>query len=306
MIKADKTIITVCPTGSWLTKDKHPNVPLQPVEIADEVTRAWNEGASIAHIHCRDKEGNATSEPEIFAEVDRLIRERGCDIIIQHSTSPGRGPGQVVKSALKNVSENLLFGAVDTGLEAVLPNPEMASLDIGVSVLAGDPERCFLWTRAFVKKAAKVLKKQNIKAELEVYTIGGLVEVNHLVSKKLISSPYWISLCMGMERTIENVTPFSPKNMMHLVDHLPEEALFTALGIGPTETPAVIQSILLGGHARVGFEDNPYYRKGQLAKSNAELVARIARISRDLGREICSPKETRQLLGIPPLKASNF
>ena len=302
MIKTDKLIICVCPTGSWLTKDKHPNVPLQPAEIADEVYRSWNEGASIVHIHCRDKEGNATSDPKVFAEVDRLIREKGCDIIIQHSTSPGRGPGQVVKSDLPDVPANLMFAAVDKGLEAVEPNPEMASLDIGVSVLAGQPERLFLWTRAFTEKAATIFKERNIKPELEVYTVGGLVEVNYLIAKGLMEKPYWIGFCMGMDRTIEAVTPFSPRNMMHLVDLLPEDALFTALGIGPAETPAVTQSILLGGHARVGFEDNPYYSKGVLAKSNAELVARVARIGRDLGREVCTPKEARELLGIPPVK----
>jgi 3-keto-5-aminohexanoate cleavage enzyme len=107
---------------------------------------------------------------------------------------------------------------------------------------------------------------------------------------------------MGMERTIEDVTPFIPKNLMHLVDQLPEGSLFTTLGIGPVETPAVTQSILLGGHARVGFEDNPYYSKGALAKSNAELVARVARIGRDLGREVASPDEARELLGIPRLQ----
>lgn len=302
MITTEKLIICVCPTGSWLGKDKQPNVPLQPDEIAEEVYRSWNEGASICHIHCRDREGNATSDPKVFAEADRLIREKGCDIIIQHSTSPGRGPGQVAKSNLKNVPEGLLFGAVNTGLEATEPNPEMASLDIGVSVLAGDPERIFLWTRAFTEMAASLYRERNIKPELEVYTVGGMVEVHHLIDRGLIEKPYWIGLCMGMERTIEGVTPFTPKNMMHLVDQVPDDAMFTALGIGPSETQAVTQSILCGGHVRVGFEDNPYYSKGVLAKSNAELVARVARIGYDLGRQVCTPGEARQLLGLPQLQ----
>jgi 3-keto-5-aminohexanoate cleavage enzyme len=302
MIKRDKLIICVCPTGSWLMKDFNPNVPIQPNEIAEEVYRSWNEGASIVHIHARDKEGNATTDPNVFREIDRRIREKGCDIIIQHSVSPGRGPGQVMKSELKDIPENLLFAAVDKGLETLEPNPEMGSLDIGISVLAGPPERIFLWTRAFVEKAAKMMLEKGIKPEPEVYTVGGMVEVNDLIRKGLLPKPYWISFCMGMERTIEDVTPFTPKNLMHLVDQLPEESLFTTLGIGPVETLAVTQSILLGGHARVGFEDNPYYSKGVLAKSNAELVARVARIGRDLGREIASPDETRELLGIPRLQ----
>jgi 3-keto-5-aminohexanoate cleavage enzyme len=298
----DKLIICVAPTGSWLMKDFNPNVPIQPDEIAEEVYRCRNEGASIVHIHARDKEGHATSNPDVFREIDRRIREKGCDIILQHSVSPGRGPGQVMKSELKDVPENLLFAAVDKGLEALEPNPEMGSLDIGISVLAGPPERIFLWTRAFVERAAKIMLEKGIKPEPEVYTVGGMVEVSDLIRKGLLPKPYWISFCMGMERTIEDVTPFTPKNLMHLVDQLPEGSLFTTLGIGPVETLAVTQSILLGGHARVGFEDNPYYSKGVLAKSNAELVARVARIGRDLGREIASPDEARELLGIPRLQ----
>ncbi len=303
MIKTDKLIICVCPTGSWLMKDFNPNVPIQPDEIAEEVYRCRNEGASIVHIHARDKEGHATSSPDVFRDIDRRIREKGSDIIIQHSVSPGRGPGQVMKSELKDVPENLLFAAVDKGLEALEPIPEMGSLDIGISVLAGPPERIFLWTRAFVEKAAKMMLEKGIKPEPEVYTVGGMVEVNDLIRKGLLQKPYWISFCIGMERTIEDVTPFTPKNLMHLVDQLPEDSLFTTLGIGPVETQAVTQSILLGGHVRVGFEDNPYSSKGVLAKSNAEAVARVARIGRDLGREIASPDEARELLGIPKLKS---
>lgn len=298
----DKLIICVCPTGSWLTKDKQPNVPVQPEEIADEVCRCWNEGASIVHIHGRDRDGNATSDPKVLAEIDRRVRAKGCDIILQHSTSPGRGPGQVATSDIPHVPTGLLFGAVERGLEAADPIPEMASLDIGVSVLAGNPERIFLWTRAFGEKAAALFQEKKIKPELEVYTVGGLVEVRHLIEKGLVEKPYWISLCMGMERTIEGVTPFTPKNMLHLVEQLPQDAMFTSLGIGPEETRAVTQSILLGGHVRVGFEDNPYYSRGVLAKSNAELVSRVARIGRDLGREACEPDEARQLLGIRPLQ----
>jgi 3-keto-5-aminohexanoate cleavage enzyme len=303
MIKTDKLIICVCPTGSWLMKNLNPNVPIQPNEIAEEVYRAWNEGASIVHIHARDKEGNATTNPDVFREIDRCIREKKCNIIIQHSCSPGRGPGQVMKSELKDVPENLLFAAVDKGLEALDPTPEMASLDIGVSVLTGTSgERIFLWTRAFVEKAAKMMLEKGTKPEPEVYHVGGMIEVNDLITKGLLKKPYWISFCLGMERTIQEVTPFSPKNLMHLVDLLPEDSLFTTLGIGPVETPAVTQSILLGGHVRVGFEDNPYYSKGILAGSNAEVVARVARIGRDLGREIATPDEARELLGIPRLQ----
>jgi 3-keto-5-aminohexanoate cleavage enzyme len=143
------------------------------------------------------------------------------------------------------------------------------------------------------------MRQKGIKPELEVYSVGGIVEVNELIKKGLITKPYWISFALGMERTVQHVTPYTPKNLMHLVEQLPEDSLFTALGIGPAETPVVTQSILLGGHVRVGFEDNPYFSKGVLAKSNAELVARIARIGKDLGREVATPDEARELLAIP-------
>jgi len=300
---SDKLIICVCPTGSWLMKDVSPHVPIQPDEIAEEVYRCRNEGASIVHIHARDRNGQATTDPKVFSEIDRRIRDKACDIIIQHSISPGRGSGQRIEGELKDVPTNLFFGAVNKGLDALEPSPEMASLDIGVGVLtAGNEERIHLWTRGFVEKAARIMLEKGIKPELEIYNVGGMVEIDQLIKKGLITRPYWVSFALGMERTIQEVTPFSPKNLIHLVDQLPEGSLFTALGIGPVETPAVTQSILLGGHARVGFEDNPYLSKGVLAGSNAKLVARVARIGRDLGREIASPDETRQLLGIPELQ----
>ncbi|MFH1125329.1 MAG: 3-keto-5-aminohexanoate cleavage protein, partial [Pseudomonadota bacterium] len=267
---SDKLIICVCPTGSWLMKDFNPNVAIQPDEIAEEVYRCQNEGASMVHIHARDRNGQATTDAKVFSEIDRRIRERGSGIIIQHSTSPGRGAGQRIVGELKDVPANLFFGAVNKGLDALEPNPEMGSLDIGVGVLTvGDEERINLWTRGFVERAAAIMLEKGIKPELEVYNVGGMVEVDQLIKKGLITAPYWISFCLGMERTVQGVTPFTPRNLMHLVDLLPKESLFTALGIGPVETQAVTQSILLGGHARVGFEDNPYLSKGILAKSNA-------------------------------------
>ncbi len=301
-MQTDKLIICACPVGSWVTRKVNPNVPIQPEEIAEEVYRCQNEGASIVHIHARDKEGNATTDPQVFREIDRCIRERGSDIIIQHSISTGRGSRYAVKIDHEGIPENVVFTKIDMGLSALEANPEMSSLDIGVSVSIGAIEKVTLWTRNFLEKATKIMLENGIKPELETYGITGMVEVGELIKKGLLTKPYWISFGFGMQRTIQYKIPFTPKNVMHLVDLLPEDSMFTAFGIGPDETPAVVQSILLGGHARVGFEDNPYYSKGVLAKSTAELVARIARIGRDLGRTIATPDEARELLGIPKLR----
>lgn len=286
MVKTDKLIITVCPCGSFMTKKHNPNMPVQPQEIADEVYRSWNEGASIVHVHARDPQGNATTDPEVFREVGRRIREKGCDIILQHSTSPGREPD----------------ASIEDGFRALEMAPEMASIDIGVAVLLGADHRPRLWTRSFTEGLARAMQERGIKPELELYTSGAFVEVDYLIKQGLLIKPYWLSFALDMQRTVQNVTPFTPKNLLYLVDLLPDNAMFTTLAIAAAETPAVVQSILLGGHARVGFEDNLMYSKGVFAKSNAELVARVARIGQDLGRSIATPEEARELLGIPRLK----
>lgn len=289
MIRTDKLIICVAPCGSFLGKDANPNIPIQPNEIADEVYRAWNEGASIAHIHARSKDGTATTEPQVFREIARFIREKGCDIILEFSTSPGRGPAASVEDSFRV-------------LEA---NPEMASLNIGVAVFmrAGE-EQVVSWTRSMTEKMARAMLERGIKPEFELYYgAGSLVEVNYLTEKVPLSKPYWVQFPLDLQRTTQNALPFTPRNLMHLVDNLPPDSMFMALGIGATETPAAVQAILLGGHARVGFEDNIYYRKGVLAKSNAELVARIAQIGTELGRTVATPNEARELLGIPKLQS---
>jgi len=269
-------------------KDANPNMPIHPDEIVEEVYRSWNEGASIVHLHARDEEGKVTTNPAVFREISRRIRNKGCDIIIEFSTSPGRGP----------------TANVDDGFMVLEANPEMASVDIGVIVFmrAGE-ERLTPWTRSFNERITRSMVERGIKPEFEVYGVGGIIEVNYMVDKIPLSKPYWIDFPLDMQRSVQNATPFTPKNLIHLVDQLPQHAMFMTMGVAAAETPAVVQSILLGGHARVGFEDNYYYRKGVLANSNAELVARIVRIGSDLGREVSSPNETRELLGIPKLKS---
>lgn len=287
MVKTDKLVICVAPCGSFLSKAANPAMPVQPDEIAEEVYRSWSEGASIAHIHARDRQGLATTDPAVFREISRRIREKGCDIILDFSTSAGRGP-------TANVTD---------GLQVLEANPETASVDIGVMVfIQGGEERVSLWTRSFSERLMRAMVDRGIKPVFEVYGQGGIGEVSLLVEKIPISKPYFIDFPLDMQRSAENATPFTPKNLIHLVDQLPPDVIFMAMGVAANEMPAVVQSMILGGHARVGFEDNYYYSKGVLAKSNAELVARVARIGRDLGREVATPDEARDLLNIPRLK----
>lgn len=286
MIKTDKLIITVCPCGSFMTREHNPNMPVQPDEIAEEVYRSWNEGASIVHIHARDRDGKATTDPEVFREIHRRIREKGCDIILQHSTSPGRERG----------------ARIEDGFRSLEAGPEMATVDVEVLVTDATEDDPRVYTRSFIRKLAGTMLEKGIKPEMEMFNSGAFEEAERLIKQDLLTKPYWFGFALDNQRSAQIVTPYSPKALMFFADMLPQEAMFTTLAVAATETPAAVMSIILGGHARVGFEDNVMLRKGVLAKSNAELVARIARIGADLGRTVASPEEARDLLGIPRLK----
>jgi 3-keto-5-aminohexanoate cleavage enzyme len=284
----EKLIITVATTGAFQGKEANPNLPTTPEEIAKAAYDAWNEGASVIHIHARDKQGKPTSDPEILSEIDRRIREQNCDIIIQHSTASDYIPR---------------LGA-DKRIKAIEMNPEMASLDITIPrmITFGGNETIFITTLPEIEYGAKVMLERGVKPELEVFNPVLMEDVKILIEKQLLTKPYWISFVMGMRRINRAYMPYSSRLLMQLIDDLPADSLFTVMGVGTDELPATTQSILWGGHLRVGFEDNVYYRRGELAESNAQLVARAARIGRDAGCEIASPAEARQILNIPPYK----
>ena len=285
----EKLIITVATTGAFQGKEANPNLPTTPEEIAKAAYDSWNDGASIIHIHAREREtGRPTSDPEILREIDQRIRDLGCDIIIQHSTA----------------SDYLPRLGADKRIKSIEMNPEMASLDITIPRIStfGGKESILITTFPEIEYGAKVMLERGVKPELEIFNPVLMEDVDALVEKRLLGKPYWASFVMGMRRTIRAYMPYSAKLLMQLIDALPVDSMFTVMGIGTDELPATTQSILLGGHLRVGFEDNVYYRKGELAESNAQLVARAARIGRELGCEIASPAEARQLLNIPPYK----
>ena len=289
MRTTEKLIITVSPSSNFQGKEANPALPYSPEEIADTVYECWNEGAAIAHIHCRDKDGVPSNDPEVFREVDRLIRERACDIIIQHSTAPGMKPGTTI----------------DDGMRSIEANPEMASLSMGVGVLLRKGEtRINARSRYWIEDQARLMMEKGIKPELEVYNMVMMEDVYALVEKGLLRKPYWMSFIMGMHRINQNAIRFRPQALMYQIEQMPPDSMFSMIGIGLDQLPATTLSILLGGHCRVGFEDNIHYRKKELAKNNAQLVARTARIGRELGCTIATPDEARQMLGIPPLSES--
>ncbi|MFC1868401.1 3-keto-5-aminohexanoate cleavage protein [Thermodesulfobacteriota bacterium] len=281
----DKTIICVSPTGGFHGKEANPSLPEQPEEIAEEVYRSWNEGAAMVHIHVRDKQGKGCNDPEIFQEVDRLIRKKGCDIVIQHSTAPVLGESE--EEGARSLEAESEMASLMTGLGAATFN--------GVTTVR-------LCTRPFIEGLAKKMMDMGVKPELEVMDPTYMETIYILIEKGLLKKPYWISFVMHMHKLAQDHMRYTPKNFMHCIDLLPPGSMFNAIAIAESQLPATTMSILLGGHLRVGFEDNIYYRRGELATSNAQLVARAARLCRELGRDPASPTEAREMLGLPQLE----
>jgi 3-keto-5-aminohexanoate cleavage enzyme len=236
-----------------------------------------------------------TNDPAFFQETDRLIREKGCDIILQHSMAP---------------ANPLLLGQdiadIDDGVRTSTtnPSPEMVSLEIAPAIIVWKGKAIpFNWNRLWAERVAGEILKKGIKPEIEIYNDGQMDDLHFLIEREVLSKPYYVSFVTNMHRVGSGFIKYSPKHLMHLVDLLPPDSLFSVLGVGyPAEFEATTQSILLGGNVRVGFEDNIYIEKEKLAGNNVELVTRIVRIARELGREIASPEEARQLLGIPKLR----
>lgn len=275
----NKVIITVAQTGALVTKKMNPAVPEQPREIADSAYDCYNEGAAIVHIHARNPNGTTTGRADVFKDIHERIRAK-CDLILQDSTGGG---------------SNL---TVEQRTECLEAGPEMASLNMGTMVRtigegAGTP---FMNTRTEIENFVKRMNQFDVKPEMEIYNVAMIYEADLLIEKGLIKKPYCMTLILGMAYQGAQVA-----NWMFLptyLQYIPPESYFTTLGVGRIQLGLGIMGMILGGNVRVGLEDNLYYRKGELATSNAQLVARIVRIAREMGKEPCTPDEARKILGL--------
>ncbi len=271
-----KLIITAALTGGFHGKEANPSLPEQPDEIAQAAYDCWQAGAAIVHLHARAKDGKPTTDPAIYAEIVAKVKAR-CDVITQVST--GAGPELSPEERIK----------------AIEVDAEMASLNMGTMVRTRWGEGSFfLNTRSQIERYAQAMLERGMKPEMEVYSHSMFVDVSNLITKELIKRPYYVNLVLGM--THQGALPGEPKHLLSLIEYLPEGAIFNVSGIGPAQLSLTTLAMLLGGHSRVGLEDNVYYTKGTLAKSNAQLVERTARIAREIGREPATPVEARQIL----------
>ncbi|MDS0282110.1 3-keto-5-aminohexanoate cleavage protein [Haloarcula onubensis] len=266
-----KVIITVATTGAIHGKDVNSNLPEQPEEIAQQVAACEAVGASIAHVHGRNEHGE--NDASRLQAVNDAIREECDDIIIQNTTG---GQAQ--------------YDSRVAGIRTD-PPPEMASLDMGP--FKRDKHIITNHTRNNIERLAVEMQAKDIKPEMEVFNSGQLAEVRRLIDEGLIEEPPYINLIFG-----GSFTPATPRNLLTMVDNIPDGSEFNVLAVGPHQLPLTTMAVLLGGHVRVGMEDNLYYRRGEKAQSNQQLVERTANIIEHLDRDIATPDEAREMLGM--------
>ncbi|MDR3096135.1 MAG: 3-keto-5-aminohexanoate cleavage protein [Paraburkholderia sp.] len=289
-----KVIVTIAPTGGMAHKSQNPHLPTQPDEIACDVYDCYNAGASVVAIHARRPDDGATCNPSIYREINRRIRER-CDIVINNSTGGGVHGDMVGQTGSGNWE--ILWEERLKGLDA---GAEMCTLDATTIIASfGGRELLMNTSPQRAQMLAAEMKRRGIKPEWEVFSPTHIVQdVAALTAAGFDEEPFFINLVMGAHRGFQNAMPYTPRALQSMVDLLPAGSLFCVSGIGPAQLPAAMNALLLGGHVRVGLEDNLYYGPGELA-NNVQLTERVVRLVREMGFEPATPEEARKLMGLP-------
>jgi uncharacterized protein (DUF849 family) len=291
-----KVIISCAVTGSADTPGRNPAVPVTPEQIATSAIDAAKAGAAIVHIHVRDpKTTKPSMDKALYREVVQRIRESGTDVLINLTTGPGARFTHDDRDPSKPSAESVLKSPEDRVRHVVELKPDICSLDMG-SLNMGD--RVFINTPKHLQTMATAIKDAGVMPELEVFETGHLLLAKRFIESGYVKPPGMFQICLG----ISWGQPATPEAMAYMRNLLPPEAPWFAFGISLHQFPMVAQTVLLGGHPRVGLEDNIYLEKGKLAPSNAALVEKAAKIIAILGDQVATPGDARQILG---LAASN-
>ena len=291
-----KVIVTVAPTGGMANKAQNPSLPTQPDEIARTVVNCYNEGASVCALHARLPNDQATCDPDIYGAMNRMIRDK-CDIILNNSTGGGVD-GEMTRDIRPGLGE-IIFEQRMRGLDA--PLCEMATFDCHTIMAQFHGRNLLMLTPSdLCTQMAEKFKLRGIKPEWEVFSLAHLLQdTTRLIKEGYDKPPYFINMVLNT-MGFQGGYPYSPRIVQSFLDHLPEQSVFCVSAIGPAQLPATTLAVLMGGHIRVGLEDNNYYRRGELA-TNEQLVARAVRIIRELGAEPATPAEAREILGLAPV-----
>ena len=270
----DKLIITAAISGAEVMKEHNPAVPYTIEEIGREAESAYKAGASIIHLHVRNDDGTPTQDKARFQACMEEIRKRCPDVIIQPSTGGAVGMTD------------------DERLQPTELSPEMATLDCGTCNFGGDD--IFVNSENTIKNFAIKIKERGIKPECECFEKGHIDMAIKMHKRGLIDAPMHFNMVLG----VSGAMSATPRDLTFMVDSIPLGSTFTVCAMGRYQMQMAAVSMVLGGHVRVGFEDNVYISRGVLAKSNGELVEKAVRIATELGRKIATPAETRQILGL--------
>lgn len=270
-----KVVITAAITGSRISRDITPHIPITAEEITRSAVEAWRAGAAVAHIHVRDPEtGAGTQDPDQFRRVVEPLRER-TDLVLCLTTSGIPGYNLPTVERLAPLALGPELASFDAG-----------SINLGNAVFSNPPE--------FLEQAAARMRELDIKPELEVFDLGMIMTCLRLRKGDLLRDPLHFQLVLGTA----GGAPATAKAYLHLLEHLPPQATWSAIGIGKASLPMAMMSLVTGGHIRVGMEDSIYLRRGVLAESNAQLVEQVRGIVEASGHEAATPDEAREILGL--------
>ena len=278
----NKVIITAAVTGAWPKKENNPNVPMTPQEIADDVYACWTAGAAVAHLHMRDDEGNGTMDTAKFEETVNLIHTKypDCDIVLNLTTSGDIHADDEIRVAhVKKLK------------------PEMASYDCGSMNWLNSG--LFLNTPKFLTDCGLLFQELGVKPEIEAFDPGMIGNAAYYIKKGVLKTPVHFQFCMGCANGIAG----SMKNLIFMketADELVGKGNYTwsCFGVGHSAMEMLYGAVALGGNIRVGMEDNVMYAKGQLAESNVQFIERAVRVIKEYGKEVATPDEARQILGL--------
>ncbi|MEU9215830.1 uncharacterized protein (DUF849 family) [Streptomyces ambofaciens] len=297
MPMTENVIITCALTGAGDTVRKSPHVPVTPEQIARNAVEAADAGAAVVHIHVRDPETGAPSrDPKLYREVVERVRETGTDVVI--NLTAGMGGDLVIDpdDPLTHLPGTDLVSGLDRlpHVEDLLP--DICTLDCG-SLNFGDGSNLYVSTPDMLRAGARRIQELGVRPELEIFDTGQLWFAKQLLAEGLLDDPTVFQLCMG----IPWGAPADPGVLQSMVNMLPDGARWASFALGRMQMPWVAQSILLGGHVRVGLEDNLYLGKGNKA-TNAQLVERAVTITESIGARVATPDEARATLGLKPRK----
>jgi 3-keto-5-aminohexanoate cleavage enzyme len=289
---SNKIIVTIAPTGGMAKKSQNPNLPTQPEEIAESVHRCYNAGASVVAIHARRPDDQATCNADIYRRINALVREK-CNIVINNSTGGGVDGDMLIEreDGLYDIDFEERLKGLDAGAE-------MATFDcFTVAAVHGKREMLVSTTPSQCDRMAARFKERGIKPEWEVFSPAHILQDATRLITVCDKPPYFFNFVLNADRGFQGAMPYTPDILQMMVKLLPKDSIFNVSAIGTAQLPATTHALLLGGHVRVGLEDNLYYSKGVPA-TNEMLVERQVRIVRELGFEPATPDEARQMMGL--------